>query len=269
MNQVLKPYLLWKSKKEMTLQMNVTLKKKRAMETTTLCYLIYTHLTSAKRSNQRKWISICVPTISYCKDIIFPTKYDKPMPVIAYFDTGVVSSILKLDILPSSHGNSCAVPFRAANGQNFTISLIGKPIYIQLFRGYTIKTKVYMSELPVKYYIFSFDILHSLKRISWHPKGLKHRNHLLPWTTIPHLYPYGYLESYQRRDCQNIMCHLSIWIPHKVIFPSLEDSTLLHILALQEEWRYQSNKSKRPRHESRSLQPHTWESWSISERRSH
>lgn len=166
MNQVLKPYLLWKSKKGMTLPMNLTLKKKRATETTNLYYLIYTHLTSAKRSNQRKWISICVPTIPYCKDIIIPTKYDKPMPVIGYFDTDVVSSILKLDILPSSHWNSCAVPFRAANGQTFTMSLIWKPIYIQLFRGYTVKTKVYMSELPVKYFIFSFDVLHSLKRVS-------------------------------------------------------------------------------------------------------
>ncbi|XP_023638422.1 uncharacterized protein LOC111830501 [Capsella rubella] len=123
------------------------------------------------------------------KIYILPTKYDKPIPVIAYFDTGAASSIIKPDILPDSHWNTCSVSFKAANGQTFHISLVSKPIYIQLFPGYMIKTKVYGSELPGKDFILGFDVLHSLQRVTWHPKGLRHKNQLLPWTTVSHLYP--------------------------------------------------------------------------------
>ncbi|ESQ51075.1 hypothetical protein EUTSA_v10023188mg, partial [Eutrema salsugineum] len=104
-------------------------------------------------------------------------------------DTGAASSIIKPDILPSTHWDRCSVAFKAANGQIFHISLINKPIHIQLFPGYMVKSKVYGSDLPGKDFILGFDILHSLKIVSWHPKGLKHKNHLLPWTTISHFYP--------------------------------------------------------------------------------
>ncbi|ESQ47393.1 hypothetical protein EUTSA_v10028344mg [Eutrema salsugineum] len=98
------------------------------------------------------------------KIYIFPTKYDKPIPVIAFFDTGVASSIIKPDILPSTHWDRCSVAFKAANGQIFHISLISKPIHIQLFLGYMVKSKVYGSDLPGKDFILGFDILYSLKR---------------------------------------------------------------------------------------------------------
>ncbi|KAL9241030.1 hypothetical protein vseg_015190 [Gypsophila vaccaria] len=127
------------------------------------------------------------------KIYIFPNKYDRPIPVIAYFDTGAASSIIKPNILPPSHWEACSVAFKAANGQVFYISLKSKPIYIQLFPGYKLKTKVYGSDLPGKDFILGFDILHGPKRVSWHPKGLKHKNHLLPWTTTPHLYTYEVL----------------------------------------------------------------------------
>ncbi|ESQ39483.1 hypothetical protein EUTSA_v10001272mg [Eutrema salsugineum] len=105
------------------------------------------------------------------KIYIFPTKYDKPIPVIAFFDMGAASSIIKPDILPSTHWDRCSVAVKAANGQIFYISLI-----------------ICGTDLPGKDFILGFDILHSLKRVSWHPKGLKHKNHLLPWTTISHSY---------------------------------------------------------------------------------
>ncbi|KAL3643586.1 hypothetical protein CASFOL_014401 [Castilleja foliolosa] len=120
------------------------------------------------------------------KIYIFPTKYDKPIPVIAFLDTGAASSIIKPDILPSTHWNQCSAAFKAANGEIFHVTLISKLIYIQLFPGYIIKAKVYGSNLPGKDFILGFDILHNLQRV---PKGLKHKNHLLPWTTVPNFYP--------------------------------------------------------------------------------
>ncbi|KAK9705313.1 hypothetical protein RND81_07G047500 [Saponaria officinalis] len=74
------------------------------------------------------------------KIYIFPNKYDKPIPVIAYFDTGAASSIIKPNILPSSHWEACSVAFRAESGHIFYISLKSKPIYIQLFPDNIAKT---------------------------------------------------------------------------------------------------------------------------------
>ncbi|CAL9217700.1 unnamed protein product, partial [Arabidopsis halleri] len=118
------------------------------------------------KKEELAYISQPLPNV---KIYIFPTKYDKPIPVIAYLDTGAASPIIKPDILPASHWNPSSVAFKAANGQIFHFSLISKPIYIQIFPGYMIKSKVYGSELPGKYFILGFDVLHGLKRVSWHP----------------------------------------------------------------------------------------------------
>ena len=59
---------------------------------------------------------------------IFPGKWDKPILVIAFFDTGASSSIMKPEILPKEYWNTCYKSFRAANGDTFVIFLISKPI---------------------------------------------------------------------------------------------------------------------------------------------
>ncbi|ESQ50196.1 hypothetical protein EUTSA_v10002230mg [Eutrema salsugineum] len=120
---------------------------------------------------------ICPYQLQMPRSKSFPPKYDKPIPVIAFFDTGAASLIIKPDILPSTHWDRCSVALKAANGQIFHshISLISKPIHIQLFPGYMVKSKVYGCDIPGKDFILGFDILHSLKRLSWHPKGLKHK----------------------------------------------------------------------------------------------
>ncbi|KAK1382554.1 hypothetical protein POM88_020289 [Heracleum sosnowskyi] len=139
-------------------------------------------------------IFYCQPSPS-AKIHIFPSKWDKPIPVIAFFYTGATSSIMKPDILPKEYWNKCLRSFRAANGDNFTITLVSKPINIQLFPGYIIKNRIYGSELPGKDLLIGFDILHNLKRISWSKEGLKHKNHLLPWTKTLHLYPVEILST--------------------------------------------------------------------------
>ncbi|KAK1398016.1 hypothetical protein POM88_007879 [Heracleum sosnowskyi] len=139
-------------------------------------------------------IFYCQPSPS-AKIHIFPSKWDKPISVIAFFDTGATSSIMKPDILPKEYWNKCLRSFRAANGDNFTITLVSKPINIQIFPGYMIKHQIYGSELPGKDLLIGFDILHNLKRVSWSKEGLKHKNHLLPWTKTLHLYPVEILST--------------------------------------------------------------------------
>ena len=43
------------------------------------------------------------------KIYILPGKYDKPIPAIAYFDTGAAYSFIKPNILPSTRWDSCSV----------------------------------------------------------------------------------------------------------------------------------------------------------------
>lgn len=100
----------------------------------------------------------------------------------------------------------------------------------------------YMGRISLEDFILGFDVLDSLKRVPWHLKELKNKNHLSPWTTISHLYPHGDFESYPNRNFQDIMCCFSLKIPYRMSFTSLEKSRLLLIFALQEEWRHQTKK---------------------------
>jgi len=97
-----------------------------------------------------------------------------------------------------------------------------------------IKAKVYESELPGKYFILGFDVLHSFKRVSWHPKGLKHKNQLLPWTTISHLYPMEILTPSKTGLSILLVLH-TFRVPHQMFITFMEEPGLLHIITLQEE----------------------------------
>ncbi|GAA0170788.1 hypothetical protein LIER_41024 [Lithospermum erythrorhizon] len=99
---------------------------------------------------QRK-VADATPPSPNAKVNVLPKKHDKPIPVIAYFDTGAGCTILKAKILPAAYWKNCSMEFREANGQCFTDSLISKPIYLQLFPVYTIKARVYGSDLSKKY----------------------------------------------------------------------------------------------------------------------
>lgn len=61
---------------------------------------------------------------------LFLNYYDKPIHVIAFFDTGAASIVINLDLLPSSHWEPYYQPLWAANGQYFVINQISKTIYI-------------------------------------------------------------------------------------------------------------------------------------------
>lgn len=66
------------------------------------------------------------------------TTYAKPFQVIAFFDTGVTTSIINPKLLPSSHWKPFSQNFRVANGAYFEINQISKSIILQLFPILTI-----------------------------------------------------------------------------------------------------------------------------------
>ena len=80
--------------------------------------------------------------------------------------------------------------FRAANRKTFpmTKKKKSKPIHIRIFPTLTIKHKVLGSPLTGRNLLIGFDILHQIPSPRWSSKGLSHKQHLLTWTQVPHLF---------------------------------------------------------------------------------
>nr|GEX17926.1 reverse transcriptase domain, viral movement protein [Tanacetum cinerariifolium] len=68
--------------------------------------------------------------------------YVKPIPVIAFFDTGSSVSILNSNILLDRYWKPHHQNFMAANGENFVIEKISAPINIRLFPKCVIKRRL-------------------------------------------------------------------------------------------------------------------------------
>ena len=114
--------------------------------------------------------------------------YSRPIPVIALFDTGAAATILHPRILPQEFGLPHHQMFRVANGETFLLTLKSKAILIRIFPTLTIKHQVLGSPLTGRDLIIGFDLLHQIPSLRWSPKGLMHRQHLLTWTQVPHLF---------------------------------------------------------------------------------
>ena len=78
--------------------------------------------------------------------------------------------------------------FYAKNGETFLITQKSKPILIRIFPALTIKHQVFGSLLKGKGLLIGFDLLHQISSLRWSSKGLLHKQHLLNWTQIPHLF---------------------------------------------------------------------------------
>ena len=78
--------------------------------------------------------------------------------------------------------------FRAANGETFLITLKSKPLFIGIFPTVTIKHQVLGSPLTGRDLLIRFDLLHQIPSLRWSSKGLMHKQHLLTWTQVPHLF---------------------------------------------------------------------------------
>ena len=78
--------------------------------------------------------------------------------------------------------------FRVANGETFLITMKSKPLFIKIFPTLTIKYQVLGSPLTGRDLLIEFDLLHQILNLRWSSKGLLHKQHLLTWTQVPHLF---------------------------------------------------------------------------------
>ena len=93
--------------------------------------------------------------------------------------------------------------FRAANGETFLITQKSKPILIRIFPNLTIK-HVLGSPHTSRDLLIGFDLLHQIPSLRWSSKGLLHKQNLLTWTQVPHLFtvdPFDSLRIQIINDC--------------------------------------------------------------------
>ncbi|KAJ9550757.1 hypothetical protein OSB04_014802 [Centaurea solstitialis] len=119
---------------------------------------------------------------------LLTSTFAKPIPVIAFFDTGSSVSILDPDILPSDYWKPHHQHFLAANGDTFVIDKISIPIYVRLFPKCVIKHRFLGSSSHGKDLLVGFDILHTLPNIRFAKEGLRYKSFLNPWSSVPKLY---------------------------------------------------------------------------------
>ncbi|XP_024042650.1 uncharacterized protein LOC112099525 [Citrus clementina] len=113
----------------------------------------------------------------------------RPIPAIAFIDTGAQRSILNPAILPPETWISNENHFRAASGKLFSTKLRTKSrIGIQLFPKLTVWTHVIGSSLPDKDLLLGFDILFQAQKIQVLPTGLRFQSMFQPYTDQLKLY---------------------------------------------------------------------------------
>ena len=78
--------------------------------------------------------------------------------------------------------------FRVANGETTLITLKSKPIFIRIFPTLAIKHQVLGSPLTGRDLLIGFDLLHQTPSFIWSSRGLLHKQHLLTWIQVPHLF---------------------------------------------------------------------------------
>ncbi|KAH9780668.1 hypothetical protein KPL71_008167 [Citrus sinensis] len=132
---------------------------------------------------------LSVQPIPFVKIQILLSKYSRPIPAIAFIDTGAQRSILNPAILPPETWISNENHFRAASGKLFSTKLRTKfRIGIQLFPKLTVWTHVIGSSLPDKDLLLGFYILFQAQKIQVLPTGLRFQSMFQPYTDQLKLY---------------------------------------------------------------------------------
>ncbi|GKD54736.1 hypothetical protein Tco_1288123 [Tanacetum coccineum] len=128
------------------------------------------------------------PPLPLVKVYLFTDAYAKPIPIIAFFDTGSSVSILNPNILLGHYCKPHHQNFMAANKEKFVIDKISVPINIRLFPKCVIKRRLLGSSSHGKDLLIGFDILHKLPNLRWSGEGLHYRSFFNPWTAMHRLF---------------------------------------------------------------------------------
>ena len=90
---------------------------------------------------------------------VLPSKYDKPIPVIAFFDTEATMSMMTPDIVPEELWEYEKHLFYTADGKIFDTKLITKQsIVVQILLDCIVQTKIIGSDLTSKDILVGFDL---------------------------------------------------------------------------------------------------------------
>ncbi|KAK8996460.1 hypothetical protein V6N11_081735 [Hibiscus sabdariffa] len=132
-------------------------------------------------------ISSIVP-IPHIQAAVYLEKYDKPIPIIAFIDTGAAKSIMNPEVLPQEWWKPHIRYFTSASDQTFTTNLVSKPITIQLFPGCSIRTTVLGSSLPGKDLVMGFDLYTKMKYLRILPTSIQYKGMYKSFVKIPRLF---------------------------------------------------------------------------------
>ncbi|KAK8568400.1 hypothetical protein V6N12_006953 [Hibiscus sabdariffa] len=119
---------------------------------------------------------------------VYLGKYDKPIEVIAFIDTGAAKTIMNPDILPPEWWKPHTRIFSTASNDEFATHLISKPITIQFFPRCSIRTTVLESRLPGKDLVVGFDIYTQARFLRIVPDGLRYKQMFKPFVDISRLF---------------------------------------------------------------------------------
>jgi len=131
---------------------------------------------------------------------ILPSKYEIPVKVIAFIDTGAARTMMNPRVLHPDLWEQKKLRFKAASGEVFTTELMTKKkIGIRFFPDCIIYTKVIGTDLPEKDILIGMDIYTQLKGIRLLPKGVRYKKYFKPFNPLMKMFslsetPPEYLE---------------------------------------------------------------------------
>ncbi|KAL4582307.1 hypothetical protein LXL04_006854 [Taraxacum kok-saghyz] len=110
--------------------------------------------------------------------------YAKPIPVIAFFDTGSSVSIIDPNILPARFWKPHYQTFYAANGQTFVVNKISIPINIRLFPRCVIRHRFLECNSVAKDVLIGFDLILKLPDMRFLLTGLRYKSFFNPYSHV-------------------------------------------------------------------------------------
>ncbi|XP_027158389.1 uncharacterized protein LOC113760009 [Coffea eugenioides] len=115
-------------------------------------------------------------------------KYSKPIPLIAFFDTGAHTSIMRKDIIPDSYWIPEVNKFRGADGNLFETRFVTKnPITLKLLPDCCVSSKFLGANFTGKDLLLGFDLYRQNKYLIT-GNGIKSKKFFKPFIEIPKLY---------------------------------------------------------------------------------
>ncbi|RDX86364.1 hypothetical protein CR513_32304, partial [Mucuna pruriens] len=120
---------------------------------------------------------------------LLPSKFHKPINVIAFMDTGAQKTMMNLEILPENFWKKEVCHFVAANKKIFKTDLITKdPVGIKFFPDYVVWTKVIGSKLPDRDILIGMDVYSAANKLQILSTGVRHKREFKPFTEVLKLF---------------------------------------------------------------------------------